>query len=141
MALTPPLPHAIMSRSGRKRTKSTEIPAISRKRRKLDAIPVNDQIKTKPSPGTPPAIYSANDLAWKEVARPEWLDDAEGFYGLEEVDHVEVVQAAKGKAPRFRVCPHACCSISHILMDPLCLEFCSTRSSPTRYIISEIQRS
>jgi len=33
-----------------------------------------------------------DDLAWKEVSMPDRLDDVEGFFGLEEVDDVEVVR-------------------------------------------------
>ncbi|KAF8427477.1 P-loop containing nucleoside triphosphate hydrolase protein [Tirmania nivea] len=33
-----------------------------------------------------------DELAWKEVSMPDRLDDIEGFFGLEEVDDVEVVR-------------------------------------------------
>jgi ATP-dependent RNA helicase DDX24/MAK5 len=35
-------------------------------------------------------------LAWKEVQLPERLEDAEGFFGLEEIDDVEVIKDEKG---------------------------------------------
>lgn len=35
---------------------------------------------------------SVDSLPWKKVEVPEMLDDAEGFYGLEEVEGVEVVR-------------------------------------------------
>jgi ATP-dependent RNA helicase DDX24/MAK5 len=41
---------------------------------------------------------SADSLTWKEVALPDHLDDFEGFYGLEEIEGVDVVRAEqKGK--------------------------------------------
>lgn len=42
------------------------------------------------------------DLRWKEVAVSKRLDDAEGFYGLEELSDVEVVQDADGRGVSFR---------------------------------------
>ena len=33
-----------------------------------------------------------DDLVWKEVSMPDRLDDVEGFFGLEEVDDVEVIR-------------------------------------------------
>lgn len=37
-----------------------------------------------------------DELAWREVAMPDRLDDVEGFFGLEEVEDVEVVRAGGG---------------------------------------------
>ena len=88
-----------MSRIDQKRTKSTAIPKPCRKRRKLEATQ-NEPTRTKPSVAT----LSADELAWKEVTPPERLDDAEGFFGLEEIDDVEVVREANGERLYFRVC-------------------------------------
>ena len=41
-------------------------------------------------------------LPWNEVQMPEMFDDAEGFYGLEEVDGVEIIR--DGGKVQF-VCP------------------------------------
>ena len=38
------------------------------------------------------ALVGIDDLAWKEVSLPARLEDAEGFFGLEEIDDVEVVR-------------------------------------------------
>lgn len=92
-----------MSRTGQKRTKSTVILHSSRKRRRLEGIPQNP-IEPRPSPREPVAVHSANELSWKEVTPPEWLEDAEGFFGLEEIDDIEVVRDAGGRQARFRVC-------------------------------------
>ncbi|OTA62331.1 ATP-dependent RNA helicase MAK5 [Hypoxylon sp. EC38] len=35
---------------------------------------------------------SANSLQWRKAKLPDMFDDAEGFYGLEEVDDVEVIR-------------------------------------------------
>ena len=37
-------------------------------------------------------VTSVNSLSWKSVEVPEMFDDAEGFYGLEEVEGVEIVR-------------------------------------------------
>jgi ATP-dependent RNA helicase DDX24/MAK5 len=41
-------------------------------------------------------IVSIDDLAWKKTPLPDRLEDAEGFFGLEEIDDVEVVKDADG---------------------------------------------
>lgn len=42
-------------------------------------------------------------LAWKPVSTPENMDDYEGFFGLEEIDGVDVVKAEHGGAISFVV--------------------------------------
>ena len=37
-----------------------------------------------------------DDLAWKEVAMPDRLDDVEGFFGLEEIDGVDIMAGESG---------------------------------------------
>lgn len=56
------------------------------KRRKVDK-----KTSSKPS-AAPKKTVSASDLAWNAVPLPDRLDDAEGFYGLEEIDDVEIVR-------------------------------------------------
>lgn len=46
---------------------------------------------------------SVDALPWNEVEMPEMFEDAEGFFGLEEVDGVEVVR--EGDSLKF-VCLH-----------------------------------
>ena len=43
-----------------------------------------------------------DSLKWKEVAISKHLDDAEGFFGLEELSDVEVVQDEKGQGVLFK---------------------------------------
>lgn len=42
-------------------------------------------------------IVGGDALRWKEVTLPDRLDDAEGFYGLEEIDDVELVKDKDGQ--------------------------------------------
>ncbi len=37
-------------------------------------------------------VTSVDNLRWKSVDVPEMFDDAEGFYGLEEVEGVDIVR-------------------------------------------------
>ena len=37
-------------------------------------------------------VTSVDALSWKSVDVPEMFDDAEGFYGLEEVEGVDIVR-------------------------------------------------
>lgn len=48
---------------------------------------------TKPSKSSKPKrVVDANSLAWKPVDLPEMFNDAEGFFGLEEITGVDVVR-------------------------------------------------
>lgn len=40
----------------------------------------------------PKRVVDANSLAWKSVDLPEMFNDAEGFFGLEEISGVDVVR-------------------------------------------------
>lgn len=57
-------------------------------------------------------IVGVNDLNWKAVALPDRIDDVEGFYGLEEIDDVDIVKPEGGGEVQFKVC---CCFVD--LMD------------------------
>jgi hypothetical protein len=69
----------------------------SKKRQKIDSAKDALQAVQK----RPVALDA---LPWNEVEMPEMFDDAEGFFGLEEVDGVEVVR--EGDTVKF-VCPIA----------------------------------
>ncbi|KAL4929072.1 ATP-dependent RNA helicase MAK5 [Aspergillus undulatus] len=46
----------------------------------------------------PEVVVGVDDLDWKEVALPDRLDDFEGFFGLEEIEGVDIVRPqGKGK--------------------------------------------
>ncbi|KAF2624527.1 DEAD-domain-containing protein [Macroventuria anomochaeta] len=57
------------------------------KRQKLETVP-------KPSTKKQKRKVQLNDLGWKTVGMPDRLEDTEGFYGLEEIDDVEVIKDA-----------------------------------------------
>lgn len=105
-----------MSRTGKKRVVSTDAGDISQKRRRLGAGPKRPA-KTKLPPGASVATLTADELPWREVSPPQQLGDAEGFFGLEEIEHVDVVREGAGKQARFRVC-FSIYVISIILMGP-----------------------
>ncbi|KAI9682415.1 MAG: ATP-dependent RNA helicase [Caeruleum heppii] len=46
---------------------------------------------------------SLDALEWKEVALPDRFDDAEGFFGLEEIDDVDVVRDAQGGTVEYKL--------------------------------------
>jgi ATP-dependent RNA helicase DDX24/MAK5 len=96
----------------------------SRKRQKLQKTKAKAAglTPTKPPPKTAPLpkaqstsdlpprplkketrITHIDDLKWHDVSVPDQLDDYEGFFGLEEVDDVEVVREKDGSKVSFRV--------------------------------------
>ena len=46
---------------------------------------------------------SLDALPWNEVALPERLDDAEGFFGLEEASDVDIVRDSNSGKVEYRV--------------------------------------
>lgn len=65
----------------------------AKKRQKLDHS--SDQIHRAANPKKKAKTASRlDDLAWKDISMPDRLEDYEGFFGLEEVDGVEVVKDA-----------------------------------------------
>ena len=48
----------------------------------------------KPLPAKPKRRVRLDELGWKAVSMPDRLEDFEGFYGLEEIDDVEIVKDA-----------------------------------------------
>jgi threonine dehydrogenase-like Zn-dependent dehydrogenase len=65
------------------------VTTMPNKKRTLETGPPQNRTKK--------AKILADELAWKEVAMPDRLDDVEGFFGLEEIDGVDVVADATGK--------------------------------------------
>ena len=91
-----------MSGTGHKRVASKDNLISSLKKRR-SAAGKKQPPKTKVASGVSVANLTADELAWKEVIPPDRLDDAEGFFGLEENDDVDVVRDVTGKQARFRV--------------------------------------
>ncbi|KUI52952.1 ATP-dependent RNA helicase MAK5 [Cytospora mali] len=80
----------------------------NQKKRKLPAAsanaPARSNKKRKPSApnkaaAKPKRVVEASSLAWQSVDLPEMFNDAEGFFGLEEVTGVEVVR--EGNTVKF----------------------------------------
>lgn len=74
--------------------KGPPVPQHSRKRQKSSQ-------KSKIKAYSGPAIRG-DALRWKTVALPKRLEDAEGFYGLEEIDDVDVVRGEANNHVMFR---------------------------------------
>jgi ATP-dependent RNA helicase DDX24/MAK5 len=49
------------------------------------------------------SFIKLDDLHWKESQLPDRLGDAEGFFGLEEVDGIEIVRSSTNGAVKFKV--------------------------------------
>ncbi|KAJ5105724.1 ATP-dependent RNA helicase mak5 [Penicillium alfredii] len=82
---------------GQKRGRDAKAQALQSKKR---------QKNTKSNPGSDDSswdgIVGIDDLNWKEVALPDRLEDAGGFFGLEEIDGVDIVRQGSGEV-RFKV--------------------------------------
>ena len=79
-----------------KKRSREEKPQKSKKRQRVELANGNAQ----PAGGK---ITSLDDLAWKEVVLPDRLEDAEGFFGLEEIEDVDVVRDAESGRVEYRV--------------------------------------
>ncbi|KAK4904252.1 ATP-dependent RNA helicase, partial [Elasticomyces elasticus] len=78
---------------GVKRKRTTQ-PTLNRKKVKSHGI--------RPVSGEKGPAVRGDALKWNEVSVSQHLDDAEGFFGLEEIDEVEVVKGEDGKGAFFR---------------------------------------
>ncbi|KAI5301871.1 ATP-dependent RNA helicase, partial [Ascosphaera pollenicola] len=58
--------------------------------------------KRRKTNAAPKRTFKVNELDWKRVEMPDLLDDAEGFYGLEEIDDVEVIRDAEHGEIKFQ---------------------------------------
>ncbi|OJJ77993.1 hypothetical protein ASPBRDRAFT_202859 [Aspergillus brasiliensis CBS 101740] len=68
---------------GQKRQRGSKGADLQAKKRKKDVAAAEDGED---------ALVTVNDLNWKEVALPDRLEDAGGFFGLEEIDGVEIIK-------------------------------------------------
>lgn len=48
-------------------------------------------------------IVTLDEINWKEVPMPDRLEDAEGFFGLEEIDGVDVIRPNGTGEIQFKV--------------------------------------
>lgn len=77
----------------RKRSLPPKVAAMkARKRQKLEGKAATQSQSSNGIVKVRKTSLSADALKWKSVSMPDRLDDYEGFYGLEEVEDVEVVQ-------------------------------------------------
>jgi len=60
-------------------------------------------VSGKNKSGSDGKVVSIEQLAWKEVSLPDRLEDAEGFFGLEEIEDVEVVRDPQGSTVVYKV--------------------------------------
>ncbi|KAI9834060.1 MAG: hypothetical protein M1819_003345 [Sarea resinae] len=72
---------------------------MARKRRKVET---GNGGAAKTAQKTRAHAVSLDDLDWKEVSMPDRLEDMEGFFGLEEIDGVEVVKTGEGAKVEYR---------------------------------------
>ena len=56
----------------------------SKKRQKIEPVKNVSAVQKRP--------VAVDALPWNKVEMPEMFDDAEGFYGLEEVEGVEIIR-------------------------------------------------
>lgn len=49
-------------------------------------------VSKKTEPGSCGEVIPIERLAWRNVSLPDRLEDAEGFFGLEEIENVEIVR-------------------------------------------------
>lgn len=71
------------------------VPVGSQRSKKRQKIEVKKDVQ---KPVVKKAV-ALDSLPWNEVKMPDMFDDAEGFYGLEEIDDVEVVR--EGNVVKF----------------------------------------
>jgi ATP-dependent RNA helicase DDX24/MAK5 len=72
--------------------------ARKRKRRRVDDPKKGNVVHKKPKG----KVVELSTLKWRKVEMPDRLEDVEGFYGLDEIDGVDVVRLDNGKV-EFRV--------------------------------------
>lgn len=78
---------------GQKRARDPKAPAAQANKRKK-AVQADGASDDERSVGV-------EDLNWKEVAMPDRMEDAEGFFGLEEIDGVDIIKS--GGEVQFKV--------------------------------------
>ena len=71
---------------------------ISRKKQKSKPISKAKEL-TRPNRN----VVALNQLPWEEVTLPDRFGDAEGFFGLEEIDGVEILKDAVKGTVQYRV--------------------------------------
>ncbi|KAI1420340.1 DEAD/DEAH box helicase [Xylaria sp. FL1777] len=83
-----------MMNGAKKRKLATGVASLSAKRTKTSSAPHKSKKRAKRSVGI-------DSLPWSKAKLPDMFNDAEGFYGLEEVEGVDVVRG-EGNIVEFR---------------------------------------
>ncbi|KKK22896.1 hypothetical protein P175DRAFT_0520020 [Aspergillus ochraceoroseus IBT 24754] len=83
---------------GQKRQRDHNGPRLQSRKRKRAETSSNAADKQN----APEEIVGMEDLNWKEVALPDRLDDFGGFFGLEEIDGVDIVKPQGKGEIRFK---------------------------------------
>lgn len=82
---------------GQKRGRDVKAQALqSKKRKKAAQAPASED-------GSQDGAVGIEDLNWKEVALPDRMEDAEGFFGLEEIDGVDIIRSSGIGELQFKV--------------------------------------
>lgn len=83
---------------GQKRGRDSKPQAVEAKKRKKGA-----KVAAAAEDDSWDGAIGVDDLNWKEVAMPDRMADAEGFFGLEEIDGVDVIRASDNGVVQFKV--------------------------------------
>lgn len=81
---------------GQKRGHDSKAQALQTKKRKKSKADASEDGSN--------AFVGVDDLNWKEVALPDRMEDATGFFGLEEIDGVDIIRGQGGGEVQFKVC-------------------------------------
>jgi ATP-dependent RNA helicase DDX24/MAK5 len=84
---------------GQKRQRDQKGSGSGSNKRKKSAKPSNATGEDSDWDG----IVGVEDLNWTEVALPDRLGDAEGFFGLEEIDGVDIIRSGGSGEIKFKV--------------------------------------
>ncbi|QIX01911.1 hypothetical protein AMS68_007428 [Peltaster fructicola] len=84
-----------------KRSLPAKVDAMkARKRAKIEATNAQDNGVARKKHATEKPVR-LEQLAWKEVSMPDRMEDYEGFFGLEEIDGVEIIKDDTTKTVRY----------------------------------------
>ena len=90
---TPPQHHFTMAAGDQKKALPPKIAAMrARKRQKVEQPSVAERPAKKAKTGNSKKPVRLDKLPWRDVEMPDRMDDYEGFFGLEEIDDVEVLR-------------------------------------------------
>ncbi|KAI9873581.1 MAG: ATP-dependent RNA helicase [Pleopsidium flavum] len=89
-----------MAPTQKKRVRDEESrPHNSRKRQKSNGN--RDGSSSRTASNNPGKVVSIDELNWSEVTLPDRFEDAEGFFGLEEIEGVQVVRPEGGEKVQY----------------------------------------